>query len=210
MKIAVSSTGKDLNAQIDPRFGRCAYFIFVDTDDMSIVCCENENGALSGGAGIQAAGFVASQGTEAVLTGNCGPNAMKTFAAAGVTVYTGQTGSVRDAVERFKAGHLISAPRPTVSEKGDGSVSAGTGPFPTGRIGRCRGGMGRGLGMGMGRGMGRGRNLGMGMAAGGTYSDASITQSDSGKDNLTVLKRQAEDLRQQLEAIKTKIGSLEE
>ena len=61
MKVAVSSTGKDLNAQIDPRFGRCAYFIIVNTEDKSFDFYHNENSALSGGAGIQAASFVVSK-----------------------------------------------------------------------------------------------------------------------------------------------------
>ncbi len=76
MKIAVSSTGKDLSSQIDPRFGRCPFFIIVDTKDMSFEVYNNENGTLTSGAGIQAAGFIASKGADAVLTGNCGPNAM--------------------------------------------------------------------------------------------------------------------------------------
>ena len=35
MKIAISSTGPDLDAQVDPRFGRCEYFLIVELDDMS-------------------------------------------------------------------------------------------------------------------------------------------------------------------------------
>ncbi len=61
MKIAISSTGKDLNSRIDPRFGRCAYFIVVETEDMSFEACENENIALSGGVGIQSASFIISK-----------------------------------------------------------------------------------------------------------------------------------------------------
>jgi predicted Fe-Mo cluster-binding NifX family protein len=98
MKIAVSSTGRDLNSQVDPRFGRCACFIIAETDDMSFETFDNENVALSGGAGIQSASFIASKGAVAVLTGNCGPNAMKAFSAQGVEVYTGQTGTVREAI----------------------------------------------------------------------------------------------------------------
>ena len=87
MKVAISSSGRDLNAQLDPRFGRCSYFLIIDTQDMSFEVFENENAALGGGAGIQAAQFVASKGAKAVLTGNCGPNVMQTFSAAGVQVY---------------------------------------------------------------------------------------------------------------------------
>jgi predicted Fe-Mo cluster-binding NifX family protein len=71
---------------------------------MSFETFDNENMALSGGAGIQAAGFLSSKGVGAVLTGNCGPNAMKTFSAAGVQVFTGMTGTVAEAVEKYKQG----------------------------------------------------------------------------------------------------------
>ena len=106
MKIAVTSSGRDLDSQIDPRFGRCAYFVIVDTDDMSFEAFDNESIALGGGAGIQAARFVASRGAEVVLTGNCGPNAQRTLSAAGVKLYTGVTGTLSEAVELYKAGKL--------------------------------------------------------------------------------------------------------
>lgn len=84
MKIAVSSSGKDLDSQVDPRFGRCAYFVIVETDSMSFESFDNENIALGGGAGIQSAQFVASKGAGAVITGNCGPNAVQTLSASRV------------------------------------------------------------------------------------------------------------------------------
>ena len=60
MKIAVSASGKDLDSAIDPRFGRCAYFLVVETEDMGVEVFDNENNSLGGGAGIQSAQFVAS------------------------------------------------------------------------------------------------------------------------------------------------------
>ena len=86
MKVAVSSSGVDLDAQIDPRFGRCAYFIIVETEDMSFEVFDNENIALGGGAGIQSGQFVASKGAKTIITGNAGPNAVRTLTAAGVEV----------------------------------------------------------------------------------------------------------------------------
>jgi len=106
MKIAISSMGRDLSAQIDPRFGRCAYFVIVDTDDMSFEAFDNENIALGGGAGIQAAQFVASKGAKVVITGNCGPNAVRTLSAAGVEVIVGQKGTIRETIDNYKEGNL--------------------------------------------------------------------------------------------------------
>jgi len=100
MKIAISSNGKDLNSQIDPRFGRCAYFLIVETEDMSFEAFDNENIALGGGAGIQSAQFVASKGAKAVITGNCGPNAVRTLSAAGVELFVGQAGTVKEVIEK--------------------------------------------------------------------------------------------------------------
>jgi len=112
MKIAISSVGTDLDAQIDPRFGRCAHFIIVETDDMSFEVFDNENIALGGGAGIQSAQFVASKGAKVIITGNVGPNAVSTLSAAGIQVVTGQMGTVKKAVEDYKMGTLTGSTRP--------------------------------------------------------------------------------------------------
>ena len=116
MKIAVSSSGNNLDSQIDPRFGRCAYFVVVDTESMSFETFDNESIALGGGAGIQAAQFVASKGAKAILTGNVGPNAVKTLAAAGVEVFVGQNGTVGEAVERYKRGDLQPSSQANVAD----------------------------------------------------------------------------------------------
>ena len=109
MTLAVSSNGDNLDAQLDPRFGRCAFFIVVNPEDMSLEAFNNESAAQGGGAGIQAAQFLASQGVRAVITGNCGPNAVQTLSAAGVDLYAGQAGTVKEVVEGLKNGNL----RPT-------------------------------------------------------------------------------------------------
>jgi len=140
VKIAVSAGGKDLDSQIDPRFGRCAYFVIVETDDMSFEALDNEGITLGGGAGIQAAQLVASKDVRTVITGNCGPNAVKTLSAAGVEVCMGQTGTVREAIERYKRGDTK-------------ATRTRNGADPPGMGG----------GAGMGRGMGRGRPGGGGV-----------------------------------------------
>ena len=139
MKIAVSATGPNLEAEVDPRFGRCACFLIVETDDMSFEAVENQNAMMGGGAGIQSARLVADKGAQAVLTGNCGPNAFQTLGAASLKVITGVSGQIKDVVERFKKGELESAPQPNVPSH-----------FGMG------GGGGRGMGRGMGGGMGGG------------------------------------------------------
>ena len=210
MKVVVSATGKDLDAQIDPRFGRCAYLIFVDTVTMDFTASENQNNALSGGAGIQTASFAASQGVQAVLTGNCGPKALATFSAAGIAVYTGQSGTVGEAVRRFDASAMQPSTQPTVAEKSGVSPATGAG-LPQGRgTGRCRGGSGRGMGMGGGggRGMGGGRGAGMGAGMGARSPVASVESPASSQESLESLRKQAEALQRQMEAIQAKINEM--
>ncbi len=114
MKIAITATGPSMDAPLDPRFGRCDYFALVQTDDMTFEAIENSSSSLGGGAGIQAAQAMANHGVKAILTGHCGPNALQTLDAAGIAVYTGNTGTVREAVERFRAGGLQPATKPDV------------------------------------------------------------------------------------------------
>ncbi len=149
MKVAVSSSGQDLNSPIDPRFGRCPYFLMVETNDMSFKIFDNQSAALGGGAGIQSAQFVVSKGARAVITGSCGPNAVKALSAAGTDVYLGNSGTVQDAVQKWKNGELTPAAKADVPEQvGSPRESA---------AGRGLVGMGGGYGMGRGMGMGRGR-----------------------------------------------------
>ena len=111
MKIAVTSAGKTLDSQVDPRFGRAAYFVIVDTDTMDFSVIENESAAA---AGISSGKVVIDSGAQAVLTGNCGPNAERTLSAGGIKLYTAVTGTVAEAVELFKSGKLTKAAGPNV------------------------------------------------------------------------------------------------
>jgi len=106
MKICVSSTGKDLNAGVDQRFGRCQYFLIVDTETMQVKTVSNESNLSSGGAGIQAAQIVTKEDVGSVITGNIGPNAFQILQAAGIKVFTGAEGTIKDAIESYKNGKL--------------------------------------------------------------------------------------------------------
>lgn len=114
MKVAVTSRGKTMEDQVDPRFGRCANFVIVETDDMSVEAIENNNATAGGGAGIQSAQLVADKNVKAVLTGNCGPNAFRTLEAAGIEVVVGATGTVREAIEAYRSGRLEATEGPNV------------------------------------------------------------------------------------------------
>jgi predicted Fe-Mo cluster-binding NifX family protein len=130
MKVAVSATGKDLNCQIDPRFGRCQFFVFVDPETMEFEALENEGLMAMGGAGVQAAQLIVQKGANALITGNLGPNAASALSASGIKVYLVPNGTVKEVIEGYRTGSLREASGATVPPH---------------------------FGMGGGRGMGRGR-----------------------------------------------------
>ena len=238
MKIAVTSTGPGLDDNVEARFGRCPYFLIIDTDTMQLEAIENPNMALGGGAGIQSAQLMSEKGVTIVLTGNCGPNAFNVFGQAGIQVIVGVSGPVRKAVEQFKTGGLSSASgpnvdshfgmnsaptAPAVSEQAEiNPMSQGTGGTGFGMgggrgMGRG-GGMGRGMGQGMGqgggmgRGMGQGRGMGMGGGMGQVNAAAGLsddTESQNPEQELAALKQQSEMLEQQKQQLDLRMAQLE-
>jgi len=133
MKIAISASSPQLDSPVDPRFGRCPYYLIVDPETKEFEAVENPHVGASSGAGIQAAQLVAQRNVEAVLTGSCGPNAFQTLKAVGVKVIVGVTGTVSEAVRKYASG---------------GEFREAGGPDVPAHYG-----MGAGAGTGRGRGM---------------------------------------------------------
>ncbi len=145
MKVAVTSSGKSLDGPIDPRFGRCAFFLIFELPDRTPQVIPNEAGTAMHGAGITTAQMICQEGIQTVITGNVGPNAFQVLSSAGVQVYTTAPTSVKEALEKFERNELIALEAPS----GPGHMGMG-------------GGGGRGMGGGGGRGMGGGGGRGMG------------------------------------------------
>ena len=107
MKIAVTAKGNDLSSEVDPRFGRAAYLLLVDTETFDLEVIDNsQNLNAFKGAGIQAAATVCEKGAKVLLTGYCGPKAFEVVKAAGVKVVSDVEGKVKDAVELFINGNF--------------------------------------------------------------------------------------------------------
>ena len=190
MKIAVTSNGSDLDAQASPVFGRCPWYLFVDTETMGVEAVENPALEAASGAGIQAAQFVVEQGAEALVTGNVGPNAFDVLRSADVPVYLLESGTVREAVEAYKEGLLSEA-------------SGATGPAHAG-LGRARG---------MGRGTlhtRRTRGPASGPAAASPGTTAQTTSTNSRSQEVAELQKMAGDLRRQLAEVMERLDQLEE
>jgi len=194
MIVAVTATGPTLDHTVEPRFGRCPYFLIINSETLAFEALQNPNAALGGGAGPQSAQLMHSQGVKVVLTGNCGPNAFQTFGAAGIEVITGVAGTVRDAVAQYRMGKLQSSSAPNVKSH-----------FGTGRR--------SGRGMGMGRGMGKGMGYELEPAA-----EPNLTQPRQqiapapdiarGQDEEAVrLREQVKQLRSQVESLQHQIDS---
>lgn len=106
MKICISSNGNSLDSEMDSRFGRAEYFVFLDTETMESEIIENSAAVSGGGAGITTGQIMVDRGVEAVITGNMGPNAMNVLKAADIEIYQGEAISVSGNVEKFKKGLL--------------------------------------------------------------------------------------------------------
>ena len=145
MKICITSNGPNLDSLVDPRFGRCLYFIFKnDKKKGKINVIPNSGVSAMRGAGIQAAQIVVEQGAEAVISGNIGPNAFGVLQSSGVKIFQGIPGTkIKDALAAFEQGQLQEVTQP---------FGGGFGPPPGGRGLRPRGPQGP-----EDRGSGRGR-----------------------------------------------------
>jgi len=107
MKVAVTSQGKELSSEIDPRFGRARWLLLMDTETEVSGAYDNVvNLNKAQGAGIQTGQNVVNLGAEAVITGNIGPNAFKTLSAANVKVYLSKAKTIQEAIGSYKAGEL--------------------------------------------------------------------------------------------------------
>ena len=116
VKICITTTGKDLDAQVDPVFGRARYFLVVDSETLETEVVENVPGAH--GAGVQAAQTMVSKGVQVLLTGNVGPNAFQGLTAAGIQIHIGAKGTVREAIAAYKADTLQNPSGPTSQRHG--------------------------------------------------------------------------------------------
>lgn len=116
MKILLTTTSPDIDAPVDPRFGRGAYLIVVDADTLEWQAYPNPGVNAAGGAGVQAAQFAAGQKVSAVISGDFGPNAFDTLRAAGIAMYQYPLGATtaRAVIEQFKAQALKPAGAATV------------------------------------------------------------------------------------------------
>lgn len=115
MKVCITSQGSTEEAEVDPRFGRCGYFCFYDTEEDTYSFEKNSFTHATGGVGVQASQHLVTEGVSALITGQVGPNAYRVLEAAEIPVYTGVKGTVAEAAAQYKSGNLEAAAGPTNS-----------------------------------------------------------------------------------------------
>ncbi len=115
MKIAVTAQETGLDSPIDPRFGRAKCFVVFDAATGEHSVHDNEqNLNAAQGAGIQAAQKIAELEADVLLTGHVGPKAFRTLQAAEIVIYSGVTGTVREALDRWSTNQLSPTPKADV------------------------------------------------------------------------------------------------
>lgn len=116
MKLAICAQGKGLEAEVDQRFGRCAYFVIVDTESGKVIdSVSNGSVEASGGAGPQSAQQLSGLGVGAVALSNIGPNAATALQAAKIEVHSGVEGTVNATLQKFLKGNMTPVSGATVS-----------------------------------------------------------------------------------------------
>jgi predicted Fe-Mo cluster-binding NifX family protein len=126
MKIAITATGRDLQAPVDPRFGRCRYLVILDTEGGGSEVVENPALTSPGGAGVALVQELVRRGVRTVITGDVGPNAFQALRAAGVAVHTGASGTVAEALAQYRRGGLRAPDGATVpAHRGQGFPGRG-------------------------------------------------------------------------------------
>jgi predicted Fe-Mo cluster-binding NifX family protein len=116
IKIAIPAKGKTLDSKVDPRFGRCSYFIIVDTDTDKHYAIANTGRKAGEGAGIQAVQLLTNEGVEAIIGSNLGPNAILSLNYMNKKIYSG-SGKISDVITQFNEGKLEKISTPTVPKK---------------------------------------------------------------------------------------------
>ncbi len=127
MKIAVTATKPEREAPLDRRFGRCAYFVIIDTETDAWEAFPNPAQNAGGGAGPQAAEFLASKTAECVISGDFGPNAHSALQAGGIAMYKAPEGPIDKLIEDYLEGRLMQVTAPTGRQRRGGRGGRGGG-----------------------------------------------------------------------------------
>jgi predicted Fe-Mo cluster-binding NifX family protein len=205
LKVCVTASEKSLDAQLDPRFGRCKYFIIIDPETLQFEAIDNTATAAMHGAGIQASQIVIEKGVETILTGNVGPNAYQVLSTAGIKIITGARGTIKEVIEKYKKGEFQITTNSTVP------------PHFGGGTGRSMGfGRGMGFGQGMGRGLRSKQSMGIGVQPSQTFRQlqpqypSQDNTLQKPEEEMATLEEYKKKLEENLESLKARIKKIKD
>ena len=113
MKIVISSTGRNLESNIDATFHRCPFFLIIDTKTNSLKSLENTTRDQPSEIGATVGQIVANEGIDTVIATNIGPRAFEIFERYGIKIYQAK-GKVNDAIKQLEKGKLSEITKATI------------------------------------------------------------------------------------------------
>ena len=114
MKLCITANGSTLESYLDPRFGRCSFFLIVDSQTMQFKALPNDSNRSISGAGIRAAQIISNNDVNLLITGNIGPKAFRALSNAGIKIMKGEIQTANMILMKFKNGELNFVDSPTV------------------------------------------------------------------------------------------------
>jgi predicted Fe-Mo cluster-binding NifX family protein len=105
MKIAISSNKNDIHGLVEERFGMSKHLLFLDIDDDTLEL-KGVKGIEMPGLEEDAAGLIAEEDCEALISGVLDTKAFYVLADKQITRYNGAGLSVNEAIEKMHRGLL--------------------------------------------------------------------------------------------------------
>ena len=112
VRIAAPATAPDLDAEVHPSFGHCDGYLLLDTDNGHWEAIARPDGLVGDCTGAAAACALVAAAVQVVLAGEIGEEAARVFREAGVLLFNGVAGRVRDAIDRLLSDELSVGPPP--------------------------------------------------------------------------------------------------
>ena len=120
MKIFITATGKTVKDNVDPKFGRCDYYLIYDTETKSVDAKENPYKTGQSSVGISLAQTVINSGAKIAISTNFGPNAYRVLKEGEISMYKAASEiSIEQAIANYLNGELEEVKVATTHEQAE-------------------------------------------------------------------------------------------
>ena len=113
MKIAISSTGRGIDSNIESKFERCHFFLILDLEKNSLLPIENKTKDHPHEIGGTIGHLIANEGIDTVITTDIGPRAFDIFKRYKIKIYRAE-GIIEDAIRLLEKSKLSELTKATV------------------------------------------------------------------------------------------------